>query len=912
MKELFYKILKEINVSWLLDNTRKLTELELGQTFENYHKAAEFTLNLIKEAGLENSEIVSFPADGKTVYQDKRMPLGWKATKGKLTILKSAIPFEDMVVADYERHPFHLVKGSVSTPPDGLNVRIITEGQLFSGEDPKGCLVMLDPFTWPRAKILRPALDMGAIGIITDFLTVRDEMPHAVQWVAASTEGANWHVQVDDRPFISFSVSPIMGEMIRAAANAGRLTARAECNGVRYETFIPAVTALVPGRQKKELWVMSHLYEPLVDDNSSGIVSSIEIARAIKELVRKGEIPPLEFSLRLVFAMEMYGFAAFASKFKTQDVLGAINTDAMCITKDSSLTAIFASPSVGFLGNYVAEKLFSEYDESNPSVTGFVRNGAAYGDDCFLGDSDNRIPTIWLRANGKWWHNSESDMKIVSPSDYSRYAALNATWIAYVLTMDRESIPSNIDKAVKYAVKHLEEEASRIMDESLSGKLRVVSALPETVKNRMAFRLKLETDLLRSFEEIDESPFISRAVQCMDAECVRITDELNNKIKDHDISLTVEKDKWFAYSASIIPERAVPGFPFDLISVPKDERVPMPEGVIYGQFSWVYSNMDGRKSLQRLLCEAEWEKGVVLSGSQIKKYVTAVSYLSDHGYLKTDFRQSITREDIIAALRSSGIRTGDLLMVHSSLSSLGRIEGGAETVIDAFLEALGPGGTLLMPSFTTSFIYFDGFLNKSRFYRPYDRCNPYDITVGKIPQYFMRRKGVVRSVHPTHSVIGAGALTEQVLSLHKENDAPAGETSPFAKLLDYNGNILHFGSGINATTFLHFIEDKMDLPYLGNAVCRIKGPDGKLRTVLIPKHLPGHRDFYDSQSGNCKFFLKAKEQGLEIKETSLGIGKIKVMDASSLYEIGVDIVKADPHVFLCDDRACSFCSTFKK
>ena len=258
MNATFEKILKEVNTNWLMENSQKLMEIELGQTFENYRAAAAFTAKLIKEAGLENCEIIDFPADGKTVYQDKRMPIAWRASVGKLTIKKSAIQFDNPVVADYNRHPFHLVKGSVATPPGGLNVRIITEGQLFAGEDAKGCLVMLNPFTWLRAKILTPALDLGAIGLISDFLTVRHDTPHAVQWVTACTEGGNWHVQAGERPFICFSVSPEAGEKIRSAASSGALTAHVECDGERYESSLPAVTAMIPGRRKKELWVLSH------------------------------------------------------------------------------------------------------------------------------------------------------------------------------------------------------------------------------------------------------------------------------------------------------------------------------------------------------------------------------------------------------------------------------------------------------------------------------------------------------------------------------------------------------------------------------------------------------------------------------------------------------------------------------
>ena len=66
------------------------------------------------------------------------------------------------------------------------------------------------------------------------------------------------------------------------------------------------------------------------------------------------------------------------------------------------------------------------------------------------------------------------------------------------------------------------------------------------------------------------------------------------------------------------------------------DRKPLPDGMIYGHFARIFSNMDGKKNLQRLIRETEWESGTVLSPSQIKKYITAISYLSDWGYLKME------------------------------------------------------------------------------------------------------------------------------------------------------------------------------------------------------------------------------------------------------------------------------------
>lgn len=909
MKKLFKKIQNRVNLPWLMNNSQRLMEIELGQTFEHYRQAAEFTAGLIKKAGLDNCEIMEFPADGKTVFQDKRMPLVWNASVGKLTIVKSPELFDDPLVADYSRHPFHLMKGSVATPPEGLNVRIITEDQLFAGEEAENSLVMLNSLTRPRGEILKSALDLGAMGIISDYLVGRYDTPDAVQWVNGCTEGTHWHIQAGDRPFIGFSVSPRVGDKIRAAAGARELLALAECNGKRSEGILPLVTALLPGRQKKELWIFSHLYEPLIDDNSSGVVGSIEIARILKELSESGDIPPLEFSLRLVFAMEFYGYAAFADKMGgclKDKCIGAINTDSMVADK---FEVYLAPPGSPFFGNFLMEKMASEYDEeASPSLLQIIDKGK-YADDTFLSDPTVGVPTLWSLKRTDWWHNSEQKINIISSSAFSGIVSFVGAWCGSVLTINEKSLPAFIEEASLYARRHLIKEGERIVNDYLSGNLRIVSDIESEICERMEYCFKMESERLMDFSDVCETPLIKNEVESLNGESKRLIVELTDKIKRLEpVEQKISNGKWLEYAASIFPARTTPGFPFDLVSVPRDEKRSLPEGMIYGPFARVFSNIDGRKSLRRLIREAEWEEGKTFKDSQIKKYVSGISYLGDYGYLDAEFKSFCSKEDIVLALRKAGVKEGDLLLIHSSLSAFGRIEGGAETAIDAILEAVGKSGTVLFPAFTSPYICFENSVNKNRRYRPYDKNDPSQIWVGKISQAFVKRPGVFRSAHITHSFAGAGPLAEECLKGHQENDPPACRRSPLGKLLEFKGKIIYFGSGLGSTTFLHFLEDEIALPYLKKALCVVKDGNGKKRMELIPNHLPGHRDFYASKTGDDKFFSKAFAKGLEITKTPLGLGWICALEAAQLYELGMKLLRDDPNILLCDNPECLFCS----
>ena len=156
-----------------------------------------------------------------------------------------------------------------------------------------------------------------------------------------------------------------------------------------------------------------------------------------------------------------------------------------------------------------------------------------------------------------------------------------------------------------------------------------------------------------------------------------------------------------------------------------------------------------------------------------------------------------------------GIKSGDVVMVHSSLSSMGHVDGGANTVIKALLDVLGDEGTLLFPSFTykevTQTLLFN--INESK------------VCVGLIPETFRNYKGVIRSMHPTHSVCAIGKYASEMIDDHHLDESPMGINSPFRKLAKYNGKLLMLGCGLYCNSFIHAMEEVCNVNYcLGDYV----------------------------------------------------------------------------------------------
>ena len=166
---------------------------------------------------------------------------------------------------------------------------------------------------------------------------------------------------------------------------------------------------------------------------------------------------------------------------------------------------------------------------------------------------------------------------------------------------------------------------------------------------------------------------------------------------------------------------------------------------------------------------------------------------------------SNTKFDLVNGWHDLGVRPGGVLLVHASLRSLGPLDGGAETVVLSLLEALGPQGTLLMPALSYATVGPQS---------PIFNVAATPSCVGALSEYFRIRPGTIRSVHPTHSVSGAGPLAEDLLDEHIRSTTPCGPYSPFARLPQVGGQILFIGCGLRPNTSMHAVEERVEPVYL--------------------------------------------------------------------------------------------------
>lgn len=164
----------------------------------------------------------------------------------------------------------------------------------------------------------------------------------------------------------------------------------------------------------------------------------------------------------------------------------------------------------------------------------------------------------------------------------------------------------------------------------------------------------------------------------------------------------------------------------------------------------------------------------------------------------------VTKEEVKKGLNRVGLKEEDVVLVHSSLSSFGYVEGGPDTIIDALLETVGKKGTVVMPTFT-----WDSFHDKERVV--FDLVNTsVKSEVGIIPETFRKRKEARRSLHVCHSVAAIGPHSEDVMG---EGVSGFGKGSTFEQLYKLDAWNLFLGVGFNSCTALHAVEEFMQVPY---------------------------------------------------------------------------------------------------
>jgi aminoglycoside 3-N-acetyltransferase len=255
---------------------------------------------------------------------------------------------------------------------------------------------------------------------------------------------------------------------------------------------------------------------------------------------------------------------------------------------------------------------------------------------------------------------------------------------------------------------------------------------------------------------------------------------------------------------------------------------------------------------------------------------------------------------IIIELKNLGIKTGDTIFIAADLLKVGYFNKNREQTINDWINLLlnlvGPTGTLVIPAYTESFIFY----RKSKNIIYTEKANT---TSGALSNGLKNFTGAKRSKHPTNSCVAIGLHAEYILKGHDEFSS---SYLPYSKVIELNGKNLMLGV-INdkklAPMTMHAVQEKLGLTknnWLANLT---------------------YSYYYDVE-GNLKLFKRKdvggctgagyKTIGNHLIENAISIGKVgkslsAYIDCKKSYEIILSLYNKDNKIMKCIDPECKCC-----
>lgn len=245
-----------------------------------------------------------------------------------------------------------------------------------------------------------------------------------------------------------------------------------------------------------------------------------------------------------------------------------------------------------------------------------------------------------------------------------------------------------------------------------------------------------------------------------------------------------------------------------------------------------------------------------------------------------------TKNSLLKDIEKSVIRKTGTLLIHSSMKAVGEVEGGAETVLDAFIEYM-KDGLLLFPTHSWS----ENNL-KDSIYDP--KTEP--SCVGILTNLFMRREGAIRSMHPTHSVTAMGERAAEYVLRDREVFTPCPRNGCFAGLYDEHAQLLFLGTTLQTNTFIHALEESLDIPDRINPKPRkikLLFENGETKVIDFHSH---HSSLGNVSLNYDKLLPPMLDMGIA-KEVKIGDALSYVVEVRPMADWVLSLLRQNPQLF---------------
>lgn len=783
-----------VNGPRMIDDVRDIVETDRWNSFDRFH---DTTTNLVSKYHAAGVKTEVYCAQTGGAVDTGRWVIQEASDVNGATI-DIVAPIKESLL-DFADNPWHVIQWSAGTPAEGLICDIVvvdTNEELDAINS--GALtgrIILTAMS-PRG-LLRQFDRTGAVGIITD--QGQPLLPDATPWVKFGW-GQIPRSEEATR-LLGLVISRNKGKLLRSLiSNHGTLTCHVSVDIRKYVGSHDVVSGIVEGKDdpQDEIWVLAHSAEPGAVDNASGVSVSLEMARVLQGLINEGRIPRPRRSIRFVNAYECYGFFHYmehAKRFQTP--LAGVCLDTLGIRPefcDGRLSWRSTIPmSAGFVDRIGEQMLRATLELGNPGYT--LYSGAFIAtSDTLAGDPQYGFPCPWLNTHyldeGVFhaYHSSADTVDLLSADGLAVCAAAIAGYLLYLADMGSEEIVQiaamETDKTTAVLSSGLKGPGS-----GLETSLRHVQGLDQATGNEDWSLSAGDAAYLREAHSTSMRR-LKRWMWGGDRRAVlTYIDESSKRVEAAttpygDLAPPTEA------GADSIPYRTAFLSP-SLANVPELIAHSISSADLA---DWALFWANGQRSIGKIseLLSCEYQEYV-----EIERVIQYFGGLEALGYVRiVSHDVLISRDMLVRDLVRLGLTSGMDVMVHSSLAKIGFVEGGPDTVVEALLEAVGPEGTVLVPSFN---------------HRAAEVFNPMTTptTNGSVPDALWRRTDAERSTHATHAVAAVGRRAAMYCGQDHFERGIWSPESPIGRLVHGEGYLLSLGVSHDSTTAYHVAELSM-------------------------------------------------------------------------------------------------------
>jgi hypothetical protein len=631
LKHIIDAVNGEVSGERIMSDVRALFNIDRWFTYPKFLESAGYVVKRLKAVGADETRVVRFKADGRTLYGAWRTPMAWDVKSARLTVVEPQ-ELAGEVLADYHAVPCSLVMWSGPTPKDGVTAEVVDVGagdrdEDYRGKKVRGKIVL----TNQRASTAKgKSAKRGAVGVLSDWNAAPEESPDAVFWNNTFNNApAAWGPSAKCSRLFGFGVSPNVGRRLRAVLASGRkLVLHAVSDTRLYAGPMPIATGLLKGRPgTEEVLVLGHGFEQGAKDNASGGSIMIEAMRVVADLVRRKVLPRPRRTIRAMVTNECFGTLGYVERYpkRVRNTVAALCLDGtgIDVTRGRSCQGVYVNPhsNASYLDTF-AEYLAGEAwgtHRFNPwqmlpyAVTDNIIAHPTIG-----------IPTIWVGSFGSnvTWHCTKDTPDRLDARQMEAAAVYVASYLYFLADAGTEEALwlaehgaaagcLEVDRAFIAATAHADSLDRRGCGRAL-----------EELENRLAYLVLRHSKSLRGVMRLVPK----KGVACAEHTVASLTGELDElavcRVREAAVRLKCHREPKLAVRSpfgtkphrrgeEVRPFSDFPG-PITYDPIPLEERRgyadPRWNGPVNVALGWA----DGNRTLNETVALAENEKGTAM------------------------------------------------------------------------------------------------------------------------------------------------------------------------------------------------------------------------------------------------------------------------------------------------------------